>query len=554
VKPLIPSLFFVLALSVGLSACEVQDGSSLSDNASSGSQSSKSENPSASSESSSSSDRSSSASSSSSPNSSSTSDVVQYVFQLTKEGNGEVDAPVDGLYEEGYPITLSAIADDGYSFSGYYENSILLSSSADYEFALDSDCSVVAVFAADDYQATFSHVFKQANFTTGGGSTDINGLTWSYSAFTYLGGANQGVQIGSKNNPQTSAWTLATTFGTEITVKAYSFELCTASSGSAQYTVAFGDYSKNADFSTTTLTEYSDSELACPSTSFSLSLVATARAMYFYSLSLTISVPADYDLEIYADDLTGTAVVPGVNGIPATSYTVGTKEEYYSGVDLSETGEALVGDLRTLISTMAKQAYGDARYMLQYTDENPDKDGYDYGMWDGDDIYATWDSGASWNREHVWCCAQMKLDGTDPRPGDSDKNHATDLHNLRVACQQSNGFHSDKFFDETNTDTTMYPNITSGLNGHHAFTGDFRGDVARILFYMYVRYEGLVLDDALDGTDIVSMGKLSCLLTWNEEDPVDDFETQRNNRIYEYQGNRNPFIDYPDLTEQIWTA
>ena len=42
------------------------------------------------------------------------------------------------------------------------------------------------------------------------------------------------------------------------------------------------------------------------------------------------------------------------------------------------------------------------------------------------------------------------------------------------------------------------------------------------------------------------MGRLSVLLEWNEEDPVDAFEEQWNSRIYEYQGNRNPFIDPPD--------
>lgn len=112
----------------------------------------------------------------------------------------------------------------------------------------------------------------------------------------------------------------------------------------------------------------------------------------------------------------------------------------------------------------------------------------------------------------------------------------------------------DKFFDTTTTATTLFPNITSGLNGHHAYTGDFRGDVARILFYMAVRYEGLVLNDALDVSDDVSMGKLSTLLEWNDEDPVDAFERQRNNRIYGYQGNRNPFIDYPALAKQLWAV
>lgn len=138
------------------------------------------------------------------------------------------------------------------------------------------------------------------------------------------------------------------------------------------------------------------------------------------------------------------------------------------------------------------------------------------------------------------------------RPSGNDKNQATDLHNLRVSCQTSNGMHGNLFFDEANVETTFFPNIPSNGSHNHAFEGDFRGDVARICFYMALCYTFLQIIDATDSEDSVSMGKLSTLLKWNKEDPVDAFETQRNNRIYEYQGNRNPFIDYPELADRIY--
>lgn len=495
----------------------------------------------------------SSSASASSDSSASRSEITRYSFALAKEGKGEVSGTPAGSYEEGTAIALSAAPDDGYSFEGYYENDGLLSSSMDYGFLLESNRSLVAVFKESNYEGTFSHTFKQGDFTKAGGTTaTINGLAWAYSAFAYLGGATQGVQIGSANSPQTTAWTLSASFPDGIVVESYAFELCTAKSGVASYTVAFGDHSKTGDFSTTTQTIYSESGLSVLSPSFSLTLTAAAKAIYFNSLTFTVSVPPEIDFAVYADDTSAAPVTPGVKGIPTPNYPASTPEAYYSGLDLTLTGEALVGELRAKVSAMTETSYGDAKTMLQYTDEDPRKTGYDYGMWDGDDILAAWDSGASWNREHVWCCAQLQLEGVNPRPGDSDKSQATDLHNLRVACPLSNGYHGDKFFDETNTSTTLYPNIASGLNGHHAYSGDFRGDVARILFYMDVRYEGLVLDDALDGSDTVAMGKLSALLAWNEEDPVDAFETQRNDRIYGYQGNRNPFIDHPELADQIW--
>ncbi|MCD8203649.1 MAG: endonuclease, partial [Coprobacillus sp.] len=48
-------------------------------------------------------------------------------------------------------------------------------------------------------------------------------------------------------------------------------------------------------------------------------------------------------------------------------------------------------------------------------------------------------------------------------------------------------------------------------------------------------------------------GDLATLIEWNTEDPVDDFEKQRNNRIEEYQGNRNPFIDHPEYASKIYS-
>ena len=90
-----------------------------------------------------------------------------------------------------------------------------------------------------------------------------------------------------------------------------------------------------------------------------------------------------------------------------------------------------------------------------------------------------------------------------------------------------------------------------------------KGDVARMLFYMAVRYEGdngepdLELVDAVNTFDLNEpgkgyMGKLSTLLEWNKEDPVDSFEIHRNNVIYSFQHNRNPFIDHNEYVDEIW--
>ncbi|HPF69022.1 MAG TPA: PKD domain-containing protein, partial [Candidatus Krumholzibacteria bacterium] len=102
---------------------------------------------------------------------------------------------------------------------------------------------------------------------------------------------------------------------------------------------------------------------------------------------------------------------------------------------------------------------------------------------------------------------------------------------------------------------------------------DRRGDVARALFYMDVRYEGgnhgitgyaepdLILTDNLalieasntgSNESTAYMGLLSVLLQWHLQDPVDAKEQARNDAVYGYQGNRNPFIDHPEWVECVF--
>eukprot|EP00957_Ditylum_brightwellii_P142420 10850790-Ditylum_brightwellii.AAC.1 len=76
---------------------------------------------------------------------------------------------------------------------------------------------------------------------------------------------------------------------------------------------------------------------------------------------------------------------------------------------------------------------------------------------------------------------------------------------------------------------------------------------------MDVRYDGndngldLVLTDCLDPNENNQLGYLSQLLKWHEEDPVDDAERTRNMKVCEaWQGNRNPFVDYPELASSIF--
>ena len=93
---------------------------------------------------------------------------------------------------------------------------------------------------------------------------------------------------------------------------------------------------------------------------------------------------------------------------------------------------------------------------------------------------------------------------------------------------------------------------------------DRKGDVARAQFYMDVRYAGdvsgepdLVLTDNRNlivstSSSPAYMGLLSTLIEWHEDDPVDQKERDRNDVVYSYQGNRNPFIDHPEWVAGVF--
>jgi hypothetical protein len=79
---------------------------------------------------------------------------------------------------------------------------------------------------------------------------------------------------------------------------------------------------------------------------------------------------------------------------------------------------------------------------------------------------------------------------------------------------------------------------------------EVKGDVARVIFYMYTRYAGLALSDNPQAGN--EMGRLDDLLAWHIQDPVSASELQRNDGACQMQWNRNPFVDYPCLVGQMF--
>ena len=180
-------------------------------------------------------------------------------------------------------------------------------------------------------------------------------------------------------------------------------------------------------------------------------------------------------------------------------------------------------------------------------------------------IYSGWsvnaaqeyNSGTGWSREHVWAKSHGDF-GTS-------KGAGTDCHHLTPCDISVNSARGNKDFDnggEFYIDGDGETLCKSDPDSWEA-RPSVRGDVARKLFYMAVRYEGegnepdLELVDEVKTADLNEEGKgfhgkLSTLMEWNISDPVDSFEINRNNVIYKYQKNRNPFIDHPEFVNLIW--
>ena len=179
-----------------------------------------------------------------------------------------------------------------------------------------------------------------------------------------------------------------------------------------------------------------------------------------------------------------------------------------------------------------------------------------------------------YNREHTW---PKSFGFPDPIRGPY-----TDCHMLFLCDRGYNTARSNHPYrtctDTCSEKTTLFNNGQGGGSGEYPGNSNWRtgsheegtwetwigrrGDVARALFYMDVRYEGgfhvggdaepeLILtdDDSLitvtDGP-VAYMGLLSVLLQWHVEDPVDDLERDRNDVVFSFQNNRNPFIDNPE--------
>ncbi|MEZ6318929.1 MAG: endonuclease [Phycisphaerales bacterium] len=212
-------------------------------------------------------------------------------------------------------------------------------------------------------------------------------------------------------------------------------------------------------------------------------------------------------------------------------------------------GSTLKSELYDIMRTgHLQRSYGDYRYSAAITDADPNHPGNIILIYNDASVSASWDSGATWNREHVWPQSLQPGDASNSTTGNLGDPHALRPANPSINSSRGNKPYG---FDAT---TGVY-----GSQGSYYFPGDNdKGDIARTLFYSDTRWgpeKGISLVDTVPSSN--QMGDLSSIIAWNYLDPPSEFERRRNHAIYSsalnptyYTNNRNAYVDHP---EYVWS-
>lgn len=284
------------------------------------------------------------------------------------------------------------------------------------------------------------------------------------------------------------------------------------------------------------------------------SITATHESIYRMSSTDTDSVS---DWAVSNGDTPGTGPLStdcsgsggGLGGV--------NEAEYYNDA-IGLTGSALQVALQEIISNgHVEHSYSDVWTALQYVDEDPGNTdnvilfytgrSHDKDDRDGQPGF----DNQSWNREHIWA----KSLGF---PNEGQRGYK-DYHHIRPTDKTVNSSRGNKDFDDGGSAQGEAADTYTDTNSWEPRDA-VKGDVARMIFYMETRYDGsdndmpdlTIVTHTDTDTGDTEIGVLCTLYSWHALDEVDSFESRRNDRIHELQGNRNPFIDNEQWVEEIW--
>lgn len=233
-----------------------------------------------------------------------------------------------------------------------------------------------------------------------------------------------------------------------------------------------------------------------------------------------------------------------------------------------KSGEELLNGLSLLMSSTQDKitTYNELKTNIALTDVDPMNDENIITLYARNSISSDWANATVWNREHVWC--QSLANGLY---GDLNKNigAGTDIHHLRPALNTYNstrgntpyGIIEDKSTAKRLGDTDNF--YTSTI---FEPSDEIKGDVARVLMYVYTRYSNtlsssenelgtrgdLKISNVVYTSENTDTAAWNLLLSWNELDPVNHLEMERNNSAQDIEGNRNVFIDHPEFAKMCF--
>lgn len=274
-------------------------------------------------------------------------------------------------------------------------------------------------------------------------------------------------------------------------------------------------------------------------------------------LQLALFAQIDMQAHVASDE--------GKNAYPA--YT-DKQADYYTGNYtyanlIALTNDALFERINTLMGntnniTDSKFSYGALRYAYVGVDYDLNNKNNIICYYDGNSMSANWGDGNQFNREHVW---PQSFGAADSSP------MGYDMQSVRPCLPSTNSSRGKKGYGET-TGTHIYDPDKSTNKNYSNYNpqnlGSYRGDAARMIMYDYLCYgeaggnknslyngKAQVLQSFGTSEDKI-FESLHIMLKWHMQDPPSLTEMVRNDGAQDYQGNRNPLIDYPELAIQVF--
>lgn len=233
---------------------------------------------------------------------------------------------------------------------------------------------------------------------------------------------------------------------------------------------------------------------------------------------------------------------------------------YYSSLDGKAEGELKTAIFNRIHDFRTVSSYSNLPQYFRVTDVHPESNRW-WDMYSDIPLYAPSFSGL--NRAHSFPKSWWKQNGS------VDYTSAyVDLYHLYPSEAAANMAKSNYPLGEVDTSSPVqfdngmtrvgYPVQGQGGGSTKVFEPDdeYKGDFARTYFYMATCYQNLnwavtyMVNNNVYPT--LNAWSVRLLMNWHHADPVSQKELDRNEAVYSFQGNRNPFIDYPELADYLW--